>query len=113
MVTIDQVQKGFARFVDGHVVVAFDGWQKAVVGGGAALLAANLSTVISNYADHPLVGALGIFSKESGSIDIDAVYNAIAPRLGSEKIPIAIMPKITIKIGREDLATLVQYIKEA
>ena len=35
MATINQVQKGAARFIDTHIAGAFEGWQKAVVVGGA------------------------------------------------------------------------------
>ena len=38
MVTIAQVQKGFARFVDNQVVGLLSGWQKARVIGGAMML---------------------------------------------------------------------------
>lgn len=41
------------------------------------------------------------------------VYNAFVPKLGSEKIPIAI-PKIgTIKMGQPEIDVLMRYIKEA
>ena len=42
MVTTSQVQRGFTRFVDSEVAVAFNGWQKAVVAGTAGLLVANM-----------------------------------------------------------------------
>jgi len=54
-----------------------------------------------------------VYDAESGSVNIDALYNAFVPKLGAEKIPIAI-PKIgTIKIGKEEIETLMKYIKEA
>ena len=46
MATIKQVQTGFARFIDSHIAGAFEGWQKAVVVGGATLLAANLPNLV-------------------------------------------------------------------
>lgn len=112
MVNVSQVQRGATRFVDEHIAPAFDGWQKAVVAGGAALLAANLPNIVKIYSAHPLIGALGVMDG-NGNIDIDALYNAFVPKMGVDKIPLNI-PKIgTIKLGREEIDILVRYIKEA
>ena len=113
MATIAQIQKGFARFVDTQVAGAFDGWQKALVLGGATLLAANLPKLVATYSAHPMISALGVFNLESGTIDIDALYNAFVPNIGMDKIPLTI-PKIgTIKLGKEEIDMLCRYIKEA
>lgn len=113
MATIQQVQRGFTAFVDREVAGAFDGWQKAVVAGGAVLLAANFPKVVAGYATNPLVGAMGILDADTGEINIDAMYNAFVPKMGTDKIPIVI-PKIgTIKLGKDEIDTLMRYIKEA
>lgn len=113
MATINQVQKGTARFIDTHIAGAFEGWQKAVVIGGATLLAANLPNLIQVYGAHPLVAALGVYNPEAGTIDVDKLYNAFVPNMGADKLPVAI-PKIgTIKLGKEEFDALVRYIKEA
>ena len=113
MATIQQVQKGFTRFADNHLAGAFTGWQKIVVLGGAALIAANLPKIIEFYADKSLISAVGIIDKNSGTIDVDALYNAFVLNLGSEKIPITI-PKIgVIKLGKEEFDNMLRYIKEA
>ena len=113
MATIKQVQNGFASFIDKEVAGAFEGWQKAVVVGGATLLAANLPNIIKFYANNPLVSAMGIYNSDSGTINIDALYNAFVPNLGNNKIPVSI-PKIgTVKLGKEELDLLVHYIKES
>ena len=113
MVTIAQIQRGFTLFVDNEVAAVFDGWQKAIVAGGAGLLASNFPNIVKMYSDHPLVSALGVYDPNTGSVNIDAVYNAFIPKMGTDKIPITI-PKIgTIKFGRDEIDTLVRYIKEA
>ena len=112
MVTISQVQRGFVAFVDNEVAPAFTGWQKAIVGGAAGLLASNLPNLAVTYGNHPLVAALGVFDVSSGNINIDALYNAFVPQMGADKIPITI-PKIgTIKIGQPEIDALMKYIKE-
>ena len=113
MVTISQIQRGFALFIDNEVAAVFNGWQRAVVAGGAGLLAANLPNVIKVYGTHPFVAALGVYDPNSGMVDIDSLYNAVVPKLGADKIPITI-PKIgTIKMGQNEIDTLMRYIKEA
>ena len=113
MATIPQIQKGFTRFVDLHLAGAFDGWQKAVVVGGATLVSINMPNLVRTYAAHPLVAALGIYSQVSESVDIDALYNAFVPHMGGDKLPISI-PKVgTIKLGKEEIDLLMKYIKEA
>lgn len=113
MATISQIQKGFTRFVDLHLAGAFDGWQKAVVVGGATLVSINMPNLIRTYAANPVVAALGIYSPVSESIDIDALYNAFVPHMGGDKLPISI-PKVgTIKLGKEEIDLLMKYIKEA
>ena len=62
---------------------------------------------------HPFVAALGVYDANSGSVNIDALYNAIVPKLGAEKIPLTI-PKVgTIKMGQTEIDALMRYIKEA
>ena len=113
MATIQQVQTGFAKFVDNHLAGAFSGWQKAVVVGGATLFASGIPNLVKVYASNPIVAAMGVYNPEAGTIDIDKLYNAFISSLGADKIPITI-PKIgTIKLGREDVDILVRYIKEA
>ena len=112
MVSISQVQKGFAKFMDNDLSVAFEGWQKVVVIGAGTLLAANIPNLVKTYGAHPMVSALGVYDANANAINIDALYNAFVPNLGAEKIPISI-PKIgTIKMGREEIDNLIRYIKE-
>lgn len=113
MATISQVQRGFALFVDNEIATAFEGWQKAIVAGAAGLVASNFPKLVTIYANNPLVVAIGIYDPNSGTINIDALYNAFVLKMGSDKIPITI-PKIgTIKLGRDEFDTLIRYIKEA
>ena len=113
MATINQIQQGFAMFIDNHIAGAFEGWQKAVVVGSATLLAANMHNLVKVYGTHPMVAALGVYNPAAGTVDIDALYKAFVPGLGADKIPVSI-PKIgTIKFGREEIDILVKYIKEA
>jgi hypothetical protein len=112
MATISQVQRGLVLFIDNDVASAFTGWQKAIVGGFGGLIASNIPKVIEKYRTHPLVDVCGIFDETNNTVNIDALYNAIVPKLGAEKIPIEI-PKIgVIKLGRDEFDILMRYIRE-
>lgn len=111
MATIAQIQRGFARFLDTQISGAFDGWKKAVVLGGGTLLIANLPKLAETYGNHPVVAALGVY--QDGNVDIDALYNAVVPYMGIDKIPVNIPKVAQIKIGKEDLDLLYKFIKEA
>ena len=112
MVTISQVQRGFVLFVDNEVAAAFTGWQKAIIAGAAGLIASNFQQLVNAYSENPLVMAMGIYDAERNLINIDAVYDAIVPRLGMDKIPVNI-PKVgTIKMGKDEFDCLIRYIKE-
>ena len=112
MATISQIQRGLALFIDNDVACAFSGWQKAIVAGCGGLIAANVPALVKTYGTHPLVSAIGLYDPESNTVNIDALYNAIVPKLAAEKIPVTI-PKIgTIKIGKEEIDSLMRYIKE-
>lgn len=113
MATVSQIQNGFARFVDTEIATAFAGWQRAVVAGVGALLAANFPKLVKTYANHPMVAALGVYDADAGTIDIDAVYNAFVPQLGTEKVPVTIPKLGTVKLGKAEFDTLLRYIKEA
>lgn len=113
MATINQIQTGFARFIDNHISGAFEGWQKAVVVGGATLITANMPNLVKAYGTLPVVAAMGVYNPEAGTVDIDKVYNAFVPHMGSDKFPVTI-PKIgTIRLGKEDIDILCRCIKEA
>jgi hypothetical protein len=113
MSTISQIQRGFTAFVDNEVAPVFNGWQKAVLAGAAALLAANLPNLAKVYGTHPFVAALGVYDANSNTVNIDALYNAIVPKLGAEKIPLTIPQIGTIRMGQPEIDALMRYIKEA
>lgn len=112
MVTVNQIQSGFARYVDVQLSGAFDGWQKAVVLAGGTLIAKNIPNLFVKYANHPAAIAFGVLGDDN-AIDIDALYEALIEHIGQDKLPIKLPGIGTLKIGRDDIDALCRYIKEA
>lgn len=113
MATIQQIQKAAARFVDQDIAPAFSGGERILVSGAAGLLIANSGKLVAQYAAHPMVAALGVLDTQSGEIDVDALYQAFAPKFGNEKIQLKIPVVGTIRIGKAEVDRFYQYVKEA
>ena len=114
MVTMDKIQAGLTAFVDREIAPSLSGWDKVIVSGGLALMAANLPNIISAYSTHPAVTALGVYDAQTNSIDIDAVYNAVCQYIGTERMPVSIpVVGLTVKIGRPEVDALYRYINGA
>ena len=113
MASIQQIQTAAARFVDNDLAPAFSGGERILVSGAAALMIANAANMAAQYATHPRVGAMGVYDSATGDINVDALYQAFAPKFGNEKIPLKLPIVGTIKIGKAEIDRLYQYVKEA
>lgn len=113
MVTISQIQTGFSRYVNTQLAGAFDGWQKAVVMAGSVLITNNIPALIDRYGKNSAAVLFGVCNEEDGTVDIDAVHEALVSNLDTEKIPIKLPAIGTLKLGRDDIDALCRYIKEA
>lgn len=114
MVTINQVQRGMTMFLDRDIIPHLTGMERVVVGGGGALLASKLPAVMERLSKHPLLGALGVYNTNDGLVDIDSIYQAIAPYIGSESLALTIpWVNVTLKMSQREITALFNYIKEA
>ena len=110
MVSMDKVQKGVAAFLDRELIPNLSGWDKVLVGGGAGIAVAKLPKIVEMY---PIITYLDIYDKEKNQMDIDTLYQAVTPYIGSETLPLKIpYLGITIKVGKPQVDALYQYIKE-
>ena len=114
MVSLAQVQRGVAAFLDREVVPQLTGFEKIVVGAGGGLIAAKLPELMNKLGDHPMLSILDVYHKDTGEVDIDSIYRAMEPYISAEpfsvKIPVV---GITLKMGRQEIRDLYNYIKEA
>ena len=107
MVPMEKVKAGLARFVDREIAPGLTGWDKVIVAGGLAVMIKNLPGLIAQY---PILANLGVGQDE---VDIDTLYDAAIPYV-TEKMPVQIpVIGITLKIGKQELDAVYNYIKEA
>lgn len=113
MVPLENVQAGIVKFIDREIAPGLSGWDRVLIAGAGGLLTARIPDIIAQYADHPMVKALGVYDQEHGMVDVDALYNAAKPYIGTEPMPIKIpVLKMTMKVGKKELDTLYAYIQE-
>lgn len=111
MIPMDKVQRGLAAFLDRELIPSLTGWDKVLVGGGAGIAVAKLPKIVEMY---PIITALDIYDKANNQMDIDTLYQAVTPYMGSETLPLKIpVLGITIKVDRPQVDALYRYIKEA
>lgn len=109
MVTIAQVQRGAAAFVDQELTAGMEGLAKFGVQTIAGVYIAKLDTLAQQWAAHPMVAPLGII--KDGYIDIDVLYNEAAKHM-SDPLPVQ-TPIGTWHFTKDDLAKLCDMIKRA
>nr|DAI84769.1 MAG TPA: hypothetical protein [Caudoviricetes sp.] len=114
MISMENIQAGIAKFIDREIAPSLSGWDKVLIAGAGGLLTARIPDIITQYADHPMLKALGVYDKEHGTVDVDALYNAAKPYIGADPMPIKIpVVKMTMKVGKKELDTLYRYIQES
>lgn len=113
MIPLENVQAGIVKFIDREIAPSLSGWDRVLIAGAGGLLAAKLPSIIAQYADNPVLKAMEIYDQEHGMVDVDALYNAAKPYIGTEPMPIKIpVVKMTMKVGKKELDTLYKYIQE-
>lgn len=111
MVTIERAINGATAYLDRELVPHLPGWKAVAVSGVAALYAAQAPKIIDKIKSIPAVQMLGVLS-EDGQVDIDALYNAFAPKV-TGPLEFAIPFVGALSLDRAEVDKLYRYIKEA
>lgn len=85
MVTIDQIKRGAARYLDEEFTKKLSGWQRWVIGAGGAMMLENLDATFAALRESPAVRALGVLD-DAGNVDLDRVYTYV--RKEAQKGPV-------------------------
>lgn len=111
MVTMEQVKNGLIKYIDADIMPHLTGLRKIGMGVYVALAADKAVEMVMQYREHPAVAVLGVIDSE-GNVDIDRLYQAVAPMVqGGEKIPVDIPLIGEIRMDKTDIEKLYKYIK--
>ena len=111
MVTMQQVKTGLVRYIDTDVLPHLTGIKKLGLGVYTALAGNNVVGLMEKYREHPAVAVLDVIDAD-GNVDIDKLYQAIAPQFANGEKQLINIPLIgDMTVDKSDLEKLYRYIK--
>ena len=112
MVTMDQIKRGAARYVDEEFTAKLSGWQRWAVGAGAAMALENLDVSMSGLRENPAVRAMGVLD-EAGNVNLDRVYEAFKKQ--AQKGPVTFQAPLlgAVTINEQDVDKIYTCILQA
>ena len=112
MITLDQIQRGAARFVDTELMPKLAGRDKWIVAGVVTLYIKRLPALVEQLKSKEAIRLLGVIG-EDNSVDLEAVYNSIKPAAAQTPVQVNIPMGGTITITGTDLDILYNCIMQA
>ena len=112
MVTMDQIKRGAARYVDEEFTAKLSGWQRWAVGAGAAMALENLEFSMSGLLENHAARAMGVLD-EAGNVDLGRVYTSLKKQ--AQKGPVTFqMPLLgAVTINEQDVDRLYTCILQS
>ena len=112
MVTMDQIKRGAARYVDEEFTAKLSGWQRWAVGAGAAMALENLEVSMSGLLENHAVRAMGVLD-EAGNVNLDRVYEAFKKQ--AQKGPVTFQAPLlgAVTINEQDVDKIYTCILQA
>lgn len=109
MVSIDQVQRGVAQFVERELLPKMQGKDKWIVTGITTLGLSKLPSLLQTAQGNDVIKVLGIVG-EDGYLDMESIIEAVRPAMRATPAIIQIPMGGTVKITEADVDMLYQYI---
>jgi hypothetical protein len=118
MVSLNQVEKGIARYLD--TVVApklptagkYDAVKKIAFMSGAMYLVKNSRVAVEGFLRNPMIAATGIIN-DSGEVDIDGLVASIKTNIPDTGIVVPVPFVGEMKFYAADADVICRHIKEA
>lgn len=119
MVSIDQIERGFARYIDNEVMPTINqgGFARVAIGAAAGVLVQRAGRMVEAYTNNPALRALGL-TDEAHNVDVDVLVTEIRKNVPDEGFKIHIPNPLTgsdimaMIFKRDDVDRLYQYIKQ-
>ena len=114
MVSVQQVEKGLAAYIDNEMLpnLPRDGIKGFGVGVAATLLIKRGGGIIQQLASNKIVQQMGLVAPD-GSVDLDAVQEACVVNMPNTGVPVALPFGMTIRIKPADIDKICDYIRRA
>lgn len=111
MVTIDQVEKGIAEYLDKELmpILPETGFQKILIGTGISLIIRKNKDKIAAMQDNSVVKMTGIFDEE-GNVDIDVLKEEVSKQMPKEGVKIDVPVIGGLTFHKSDVEKLYGYI---
>ena len=113
MVSIDKIEQGIARYLDGELMPQLqgNGWEKVLVGTMSSLAIRKSGAIVAGYKDNKIVKMLGIMD-DKGNVDIETLAVEVKKNIPKEGIKIDIPVVGTMTFHKDDVDKLYDYIME-
>lgn len=119
MVSIGQIERGAARYVDNEIMpnINQSGLAKIAIGTAAGILVQRAGRLVENYVDNPMLKALGVVDAEK-NVDLDLLLPELRKNIPEEGFKVRIPNPLTgadmvaMTFHREDVDRLHQYIMQ-
>ena len=112
MISIDQIQRGAARFVDAELMPKLAGRDKWIVAGIVTLYIKRLPALVEQLKSKDAVRLLGVIG-EDNRVDLEAVYNSIKPAAAQTPVTVNIPMGGIITITGTDIDILYNCIMQS
>lgn len=112
MVSIDNIERGLARYIDTDVLpnLPHDGIKGVGIGIAASLLVKRGGNILREYAKNPLLQQLGIVTAD-GSVDLEALREAALANVPAQGVSVDLPLGITLRMNASDVESLYNAIR--
>lgn len=111
MVTIEQIERGVASYLDEELMpnLPQNGIQKVMAGTAISLVIRKSGNIVKELTNQPFVKMLGIMDEE-GSVDIDVLKDELKHNITDEGIVVDFPLIGTMTFHRSDVDSLYKHI---
>ena len=113
MISIECVQRGLARYIDGEVLpnLPRDGAKGFAIGVAASLLVKRGGNLLRQYAQLPWLQQMGLVTSD-GAVDLDAIREAAMTNMPASGLAVDLPMGICLRIHAEDVQKIYECVKK-
>lgn len=109
MVTYQKFMEGIAKFIDKEITAKIPSWQGWLFGMGTGIAMQKMDKIFNELKDNKILKTLDII--DGDNINVDILYDELIKQADKGPITIEIPMLGSLKLGRNDVDVLYNYIK--